>query len=91
MESTGLCFHRGDLRKRASSYLRALLGRVQRKNGWQLAEHIGDATPHGIQRLLDSGLKHCFLFTDLMNPTSNHIYQEMVYRPVADVQEFAFE
>ncbi|MEK6676637.1 MAG: hypothetical protein AABZ47_13415 [Planctomycetota bacterium] len=53
MESIGFCFHRCDLRKRASSYLRALLGRVQRKNGWQLAEHVGDATPHGMQRLLD--------------------------------------
>ena len=52
MESIGLCFHRGDLRKRASSYLRALLGPVQRKNGWQLAEYAGPATPHGFQRLL---------------------------------------
>jgi SRSO17 transposase len=30
-----------------------LLGPVQRKNGWQLAEYVGDASPHGIQRLLD--------------------------------------
>jgi len=30
-----------------------LLGPVQRKNGWQLAEYVGDATPHGLQRLLD--------------------------------------
>ncbi len=33
--------------------MRGLLGPVQRKNGWQLAEHVGDATPHGVQRLLD--------------------------------------
>jgi len=49
----GGCFKRCDLRRRASSYVRGLLGPVQRKNGWQLAEHVGDATPHGIQRLLD--------------------------------------
>jgi SRSO17 transposase len=49
----GSCFARGDLRRRATAYVRGLLGPVQRKNGWQLAEHLGDATPHGVQRLLD--------------------------------------
>jgi SRSO17 transposase len=49
----GGCFRRCDLRRRASSYVRGLLGPVQRKNGWQLAEYVGDATPHAIQRLLD--------------------------------------
>lgn len=47
------CFFRRDLRRRAKGYLHGLLGRVDRKNMWQLAEHIGDATPHGLQRLLD--------------------------------------
>ena len=28
------------------------LGTVERKNGWQLAEQAGDATPDGVQRLL---------------------------------------
>ena len=49
----GGCFGRHDLRRRAAAYVRGLLGPVQRKNGWQLAEHVGDATPHGLQRLLD--------------------------------------
>ncbi len=48
-----MCFCRRDLRRRAAAYVRGLLGPVQRKNGWQLAEHVGDATPHGVQRLLD--------------------------------------
>jgi SRSO17 transposase len=34
------------------AYLRGLLGAVTRKNGWQLAEHAGEATPDGMQRLL---------------------------------------
>jgi SRSO17 transposase len=34
------------------SYLRGLLGPVGRKNGWQLAEHAGERTPDGMQRLL---------------------------------------
>ena len=29
-----------------------VLGSVERKNGWQLAEYAGDATPDGVQRLL---------------------------------------
>jgi len=53
IEGIGVCFGRCDLRRRASSYVRGLRGSVERKNGWQLAEHVGDATPHGIQRLLD--------------------------------------
>ena len=52
-EQISPCFGRCDLRRRASAYIRGLLGSVQRKNGWQLAEHVGDPTPHGIQRLLD--------------------------------------
>jgi SRSO17 transposase len=46
------CFCRCDLRGRAEAYVRGLLGPVQRKNSWQVAEHVGDATPHGLQRLL---------------------------------------
>ncbi|HEY4727676.1 MAG TPA: IS701 family transposase [Actinomycetes bacterium] len=34
------------------AYLRGLLGNVGRKNGWQLAEHAGERTPDGMQRLL---------------------------------------
>lgn len=51
-ERIGGCFPRRELRQRASAYLRGLLGPVERKNSWQLAEHVGAATPHGFQRLL---------------------------------------
>jgi len=40
---------------------------------------------------LDQGARFCFLFTDLANPTSNHIYQELGYEPVIDVDRWAFE
>lgn len=36
------------------------------------------------QRLLDEGYAYCALYTDLANPTSNHIYQEIGYRPIGD-------
>lgn len=52
-EQIGPCFSRHDLRARAMGYLQGLLAPVQRKNSWQLAEQVGDASPHGIQRLLD--------------------------------------
>ena len=39
---------------RALEYLRGLLNPVERRNGWQLAEQAGDATPDGVQRLLSS-------------------------------------
>jgi len=34
------------------------------------------------QLLLDEGYAYCTLYTDLANPTSNHIYQEIGYRPI---------
>lgn len=43
------------------------------------------------QLLLDEGRKYCFLFTDLGNPTSNHIYQAIGYEPVCDVDMYAFD
>nr|WP_235029742.1 transposase [Streptomyces sp. 3213.3] len=46
-------FGRADLRRRMRDYVRALLGPVGRKNGWQLAEHAGHHTPDGLQRLLN--------------------------------------
>jgi predicted GNAT family acetyltransferase len=43
------------------------------------------------QAMLDAGRRFCFLYTDLANPTSNHIYQELGYRPVADAGTYDFE
>ena len=43
------------------------------------------------QVLLEQGCRYCFLFTDLANPTSNHIYHFIGYRPVCDWQECVFE
>lgn len=39
---------------------------------------------------LDLGRRFCFLFTDLENPTSNHIYQRLGYQPVSDAHEYIF-
>jgi SRSO17 transposase len=45
-------FARAEPRRRVAAYLRGLLARVERKNGWQLAEAVGDRTPDGVQDFL---------------------------------------
>ena len=49
----GTLFSRSETRERAMAYLKGLLGQCERKNGWQLAEWLGDATPDGVQYLLE--------------------------------------
>ena len=51
-ELIGGRFARSEPRQRAVGYVRGLLGGAERKNGWQLAEHLGDPTPDGVQHLL---------------------------------------
>lgn len=43
---------------------------------------------HLSQHLLDQGWQFCTLFTDLSNPTSNHIYERIGYNPVLDFTEY---
>src|SRR5258707_248566 len=45
-------FKRAEVRNRVGRYLRGLLASVERKNGWQMAEELGDPNAHGVQRLL---------------------------------------
>ncbi len=43
------------------------------------------------QAQLDAGKEYCALFTDLANPTSNHIYSEIGYRPICDFKHYVFK
>jgi SRSO17 transposase len=45
-------FERSESREQAKKYLRGLLAQVERKNGWQVAEVVGDRVPDRMQRLL---------------------------------------
>src|SRR5712692_7062222 len=47
-------FARPEPRCRALAYLHGIVSAIERKNGWQLAEHAGEARPDGMQRLLNS-------------------------------------
>lgn len=42
------------------------------------------------KKLLDDGRKFCFLYTDLANPVSNHVYQKIGYEPVTDATVYSF-
>ncbi len=49
-------FRRGAGHRHAGEYVRGLLGPVERKNGWQLAEYVGHRHPRTIQRVLDRSI-----------------------------------
>lgn len=45
-------FTRSEVRLRVRDYLQGVLSPVERKNGWQIAEQVGNQTPYGMQHLL---------------------------------------
>jgi SRSO17 transposase len=45
-------FARAEVRQRLPRYLAGLLSPVERRNGWQVAEQIGEPVPDGVQRLM---------------------------------------
>jgi SRSO17 transposase len=49
-------FRRPEVRERVGRYLAGLLARVERKNGWQLAEAMGEREPRAVQRLLSAAV-----------------------------------
>jgi SRSO17 transposase len=51
-ERIGGRFARSEPRQRAIGHVRRLLSSTERKNGWQLAEHLGDPMPDGVLHLL---------------------------------------
>ena len=46
-------FYRTESRKHAEQYLRGLLAPLARKNGWTIAEYVGEPEPKALQRLLN--------------------------------------
>jgi SRSO17 transposase len=45
-------FYRTESKKHAEQYLRGLLAPIERKNGWTIAEHVGEPEPKALQRFL---------------------------------------
>ncbi|MDQ2710192.1 MAG: IS701 family transposase [Actinomycetota bacterium] len=46
-------FYRTESKKHAEQYVRGLLSSIKRKNGWTIAEHVGESEPAAPQRLLN--------------------------------------
>ena len=46
-------FYRTESKKHAQQYVRGLLSPLARKNGWTIAEHVGEPEPTPLQRFLN--------------------------------------
>jgi SRSO17 transposase len=46
-------FYRAESKKHAEQYGRGLLSPLERKNGWTIAEHVGEPEPKALQRFLN--------------------------------------
>jgi SRSO17 transposase len=57
-------FVRPEPRRRALAFLKGIVSSIERKNGWQLAEHAGESRPDGMQRLLASAVWDADLVRD---------------------------
>ena len=53
LERLRLCFARTQTWQHAGRYLSALVSQVPKRNGWTIAEHVGDHAPDRTQRLLN--------------------------------------
>jgi len=42
--------------RNAQGYIKGLLSSVERKNGWQLSEYLGESTPYTIQQFISRGV-----------------------------------
>jgi hypothetical protein len=49
----GPVFYRTESRRHADQYLRGLLAPIERKNGWTIAEYVGESEPKALQRFLN--------------------------------------
>ena len=78
-------FLRPEVRQRARRYLGGLLGRVERKNGWQMAEQMGEVGPQGAQRLLNSARWDAdAVRDDLREHVIEHLGEEESGVPIVD-------
>ena len=70
-------FRRAEVRSRARRFLEGLLAPVERKNGWQLAEELGEHGPRGVQRLLgEAAWDEDAVRDDLRAYVSEHLGEE---------------
>jgi hypothetical protein len=67
------------------------IGPVYTPTGERGRGYAGALTAVASQDQLDRGARFCFLFADLANPTSNHVYQQIGYEAVSDIEQVRFD
>jgi hypothetical protein len=67
-------------RRRMRWYVRGLLGEVERKNGWTLAEAAGDTVPEGMQQLLSHAIDDHFDDIDTKTPRAANLVREVSHQ-----------
>jgi hypothetical protein len=67
------------------------IGPVYTPPGLRRRGYASALVAHLSQYLLDGESDFCFLYTDLANPTSNRIYQNVGYEFVAESADYAFD
>jgi uncharacterized protein len=67
------------------------VGPVYTPPGLRGRGYAGNVVAAASQAELAAGRRFVFLFTDLANPTSNHVYQAIGYQPVTDVDQWRFK
>jgi SRSO17 transposase len=78
-------FARPEPRRRALAYLQGILSSIERKNGWQLAEHAREVTPYGMQGLLSQAVWDADLVRDdLRGYVLEHLGQESAFLVIAE-------
>lgn len=51
------CFRRIEPFVQAHKYMRAVMSELPKRNGWTIAEYVGDRTPNRTQRLLNRAVR----------------------------------
>jgi GNAT superfamily N-acetyltransferase len=69
----------------------ARIGPVYTPPGCRRHGYASAVTARASQAALDAGADHVVLYTDLANPTSNAIYQDLGYLPEHDAEERSFK
>lgn len=68
----------------------ARVGYVYTPPDWRNRGYASACTAEVSRTILESGKRFCCLYTDLDNPTTNDIYQQIGYERVCDVSDWKF-
>jgi hypothetical protein len=73
-------FYRTESKKHAEQYVRGLLSSIERKNGWTIAEYVGEPEPKALQRFVNSSLAYGKLSLDQKRQIDNTFMQTTIVK-----------